>query len=60
MRIRNGTHNRAYGQAVEIVVDEDQHAQQHGQQLCGAPVFTVLEAQRPKASDPPPLFIRST
>ena len=29
----DGTHNSAHGQAVEIVVDEDQHAQQHGQQL---------------------------
>ena len=29
----DGTHDGAHGQAVEIVVDEDQHAQQHGQQL---------------------------
>ena len=29
----DGTHNSAHGQAVEIVVDEDQHAQQHGHQL---------------------------
>ena len=35
--LRHGTHHGAHGQAVEIVVDEDQHAQQHGQQLCGAP-----------------------
>ena len=32
----DGTHNSAHGQAVEVVVDEDQHAQQHGQQLCAA------------------------
>ena len=31
--LRHGTHHGAHGQAVEIVVDEDQHAQQHGQQL---------------------------
>ena len=29
----NRTHNGAHGQAVEIVVDEDQHAQEHGHQL---------------------------
>ena len=33
MALRHGTHHGAHGQAVEIVVDEDQHAQQHGQQL---------------------------
>ena len=32
----DGTHNGAHGQAVEVVVDEDQHAQQHGHQLCAA------------------------
>ena len=32
----DGTHDGAHGQAVEIVVDEDQHAQQHGQQLRAA------------------------
>jgi len=32
----DGTHNGAHGQAVEIVVDEDQHAQQHGHQLRAA------------------------
>ena len=30
MRIGNGTHNRTNGQAVEIVIDEDQHTQQEG------------------------------
>ena len=30
----DGTHHGAHGQAVEVVVDEDQHAQQHGHQLC--------------------------
>ena len=34
MALGNGTHNGAHGQAVEVVVDEDQHAQQHGHQLC--------------------------
>jgi len=33
----DGPHHSAHRQAVEVVVDEDQHAQQHGQQLCGAP-----------------------
>ena len=32
----DGTHHGAHGQAVEVVVDEDQHAQQHGHQLCAA------------------------
>ena len=32
----DGTHNGAHGQAVEVVVHEDQHAQQHGQQLRAA------------------------
>ena len=32
----DGTHDGAHGQAVEIVVDEDQHAQQHGHQLRAA------------------------
>ena len=32
----DGTHNGTHGQAVEIVVDEDQHAQQHGHQLRAA------------------------
>ena len=30
----DGTHNGTHGQAVEIVVDEDEHAQEHGHQLC--------------------------
>ena len=29
----DGTHHGAHGQAVEVVVDEDQHAQEHGHQL---------------------------
>ena len=33
MALGDGTHNGAHGQAVEIVVDEDQHAQEHGHQL---------------------------
>ncbi len=32
----DGTHDGAHGQAVEVVVDEDQHAQQHGHQLRAA------------------------
>ena len=41
--LRHGTHHGAHGQAVEIVVDEDQHAQQHGQQLCaGAGLHGLL------------------
>ena len=34
MALGDGTHHGANGQAVEVVVDEDQHAQQHGHQLC--------------------------
>ena len=33
MGLGDGTHHSAHGQAVEIVVDEDQDAQQHGHQL---------------------------
>jgi len=34
MALGDGTHDGAHGQAVEVVVDEDQDAQQHGHQLC--------------------------
>ena len=36
MAFCNGTHNGAYCEAVEIVVNENEHAEQHGQQLSGA------------------------
>ena len=36
MGLGDGTHNGAHGQAVKVVVYEDQHAQQHGQQLRAA------------------------
>ena len=34
MALGDRAHHGAHGQAVEVVVDEDQHAQQHGHQLC--------------------------
>ena len=42
MRIRNGTHNRAYGQAVEIVIHEYQNTQQEGGQQCTLSCFDCL------------------
>ena len=39
----DGTHDGTHGQAVEVVVHEDQHAQQHGHQLCaGAGLHGLL------------------
>ena len=35
--IRNGAHDAAYGQAVKIVVNENQHAQCHRGKLCAGP-----------------------
>ena len=35
MAFGNGTHNGADGEAVEIVINENEHAEQHGQQLSG-------------------------
>ena len=34
MTLGDGTHNGTHGQAVEVVVDEDQHTQEHGHHLC--------------------------
>ena len=43
MALGNRTHDGAHGQAVEIVVDEDQHAQQHGHQLrAGTGMYGLL------------------
>ena len=36
MGLGDGTHDGAHGQAVKVVIHEDQHTQQHGQQLRAA------------------------
>ena len=41
MLVRHGTHDAAHGEAVEIVVNEDQHAQQDGGQLRAHAGFDV-------------------
>ena len=42
MAIRNGQHNGAHGQAVEVVVHEDEHAQQHSGELAAHPCLDVV------------------
>ena len=42
MRIGDGAHDVADGQAVEIVVDEDKDAQEEGGQLCAAACLHML------------------
>ena len=42
LSVGDRTHNGAYGQTVEIVVDENQHAQTDGGKLCADSCFDVL------------------
>ena len=42
MALGNGTHDGADGEAVEIVIDEDKHAKQHGEKLSGAAALNSL------------------
>lgn len=40
--VGNGAHDRTHSEAVEVVIDEDQHTQYDGGQLCAYPAFDVL------------------
>ena len=42
MLVRNGPHDAAHGEAVEVVVDENQHAQEHGGQLGPDAAFNMV------------------
>ena len=60
MPVGDGAHHTAHGEAVEVIVDEDQAAQHDGGQLSATRLLMFFLAQRPKAAEPPALFIRHT
>ena len=50
MLVRHRTHNAAHCQAVEIVVNKDQHTQRNGCQLCANPGMDLSSGPAPKSS----------
>ena len=50
MAVGDGAHNAAHGQTVEVVVDEDQHAQSEGCHLCAGAGLHMLLSPAAKSS----------
>lgn len=58
--VRNWLHNRSDCEAVEIVIDEDEHTEKTGGKFCGPFAADFCVAQAPYAWEPPALVTTQT